>query len=173
MFGARNIMISEKIEAMKTESIDKKTVCEVLKYEKDIVPYPVIKIYSGVGSGKSYFAGKMITGSEEYGIPEHHVLIITSRRAKVEETLKELDVEVKPIISRNGNLTFKAWETGEDRPEKYEKFLRTVKYDNEFGEYEKTFYNQSAVCRMLFFPHIYAMFMMMKIRLRIFGTSLM
>ena len=46
----------------------------------------------------------MMTGSDEYRIPEQSVLLITSRRAKVEETLKEMGVVVKPTINKNGNL---------------------------------------------------------------------
>lgn len=90
---------------MPTENEDKITVCKVLKYEKDVEPFPLVKIYSGVGSGKSYFATCMVTGSEEYHIPKQTVLIITSRRAKVEETLKELKEEIKEEITKNGNLS--------------------------------------------------------------------
>ena len=72
-----------------------KTICDVVDYEKDIKPFPLIKIYSGVGSGKSYFATAMIKGSEKYCVPKHNVLIVTSRRSKVEETLKEMDVLIR------------------------------------------------------------------------------
>ena len=73
------------------ENINDKKVylCDAINYAQDIEPFPLVKIYSGVGSGKSHFAAKMVTGSKKYGIPEQNVLIITSRRAKVEETLKE------------------------------------------------------------------------------------
>jgi len=43
---------------------------EVLKYHEDIEPYKYIKIYSGVGSGKTRFACKMILGDKELGIPK-------------------------------------------------------------------------------------------------------
>ena len=45
-------------------------ICDILDYETDIAPYPFVKLYSGVGSGKSYFAGKMITGEEKC----HHTI---------------------------------------------------------------------------------------------------
>ena len=84
---------------MTTEEIQR-TICNVVDYKTEIEPYPLVKIYSGVGSGKSYFAGKMITGSKEYDIPAQNVLIITSRRAKVKETLKELGVLATEKITK-------------------------------------------------------------------------
>lgn len=125
-------------------------ICDVIDYKKDIEPYNLIKIYAGVGSGKSYFASAMMTGSDEYRIPEQSVLLITSRRAKVEETLKEMGVVVKPTINKNGNLDFDVWQTGEDRPFEYEKYARNIKFNNEFGEQDFLLYNKSAVCTNAF-----------------------
>ena len=125
-------------------------ICDVIDYKKDIEPYNLIKIYAGVGSGKSYFASAMMTGSDEYRIPEQSVLLITSRRAKVEETLKELGVVVKSTINKNGNLDFDVWQTGEDRPFEYEKYARNIKFNNEFGEQDFLIYNKSAVCTNAF-----------------------
>lgn len=125
-------------------------ICDVIDYKKDIEPYNLIKIYAGVGSGKSYFASAMMTGSDEYRIPEQSVLLITSRRAKVEETLKEMGVVVKPTINKNGNLDFDVWQTGEDRPFEYEKYARNIKFNNEFGEQDFLIYNKSAVCTNAF-----------------------
>ena len=53
-------------------------VSDLISYEKDIKPYKFIEIISGVGSGKSYFVEQLAL--------KFKVLIITSRRAKVEET---------------------------------------------------------------------------------------
>ena len=128
----------------------KSHICDVIDYKKDIEPYNLIKIYAGVGSGKSYFASAMMTGSDEYRIPEQSVLLITSRRAKVEETLKELGVVVKSTINKNGNLDFDVWQTGEDRPFEYEKYARNIKFNNEFGVQDFLIYNKSAVCTNAF-----------------------
>ena len=125
-------------------------ICDVIDYKKDIEPYNLIKIYAGVGSGKSYFASAMMTGSDEYRIPEQSVLLITSRRAKVEETLKELGVVVKSTINKNGNLDFDVWQTGEDRPFEYEKYARNIKFNNESGVQDFLIYNKSAVCTNAF-----------------------
>lgn len=128
----------------------KSHICDVIDYKKDIEPYNLIKIYAGVGSGKSYFASAMMTGSDEYRIPEQSVLLITSRRAKVEETLKELGVVVKSTINKNGNLDFDVWQTGEDRPFEYEKYARNIKFNNESGVQDFLIYNKSAVCTNAF-----------------------
>lgn len=135
------------IKADGTEVI---TICDVLKYKKDIEPFPLVKIYSGVGSGKSFFATTMIKGSKEYEIPKHNVLIITSRRSKVEETLKEMGVLVSDEITKNGNLNFDVWQTGEEQPLEYEDFLRRIKINTDWGEVSYSMYNKSVVCTNAF-----------------------
>lgn len=121
-------------------------ICDILDYETDIAPYPFIKLYSGVGSGKSYFAGKMITGDEKCKMPPHNILIITSRRAKVEETLKDMGVLITERLTQNGNLNFEVWQTGEYRPYEYEKYLKEIKGNSEWGDFSYLSYNKSAVC---------------------------
>ena len=116
-----------------------RTVARVLDYGTDIEPFRYIKIYAGVGSGKTHFACKMITGTnpDEYTIPEQTVLLITSRRAKVEETLSDMGVAVKSFVGTKGNLREEVFNTGETRPPEYEKFVRVFDYkDGEisFGE---------------------------------------
>lgn len=121
-------------------------ICDVIDYDRDIKPFPLVKIYSGVGSGKSHFAAQMITGSKEYGIPEQNVLIITSRRAKVEETLKEMGVNVTERITRDGNLNFEVYQDGEAFPYGYEKYQKAIKYSTVVGEHTYLSYNKSVVC---------------------------
>lgn len=121
-------------------------ICDILDYETDIAPYPFVKLYSGVGSGKSFFAGKMITGDEKCKMPPHNILIITSRRAKVEETLKDMGVLITERLTQNGNLNFEVWQTGEDRPYEYEKYLKEIKGNSEWGDFSYLSYNKSAVC---------------------------
>jgi hypothetical protein len=121
-------------------------ICDILDYQTDIAPYPFIKLYSGVGSGKSYFAGRMITGDEKCKMPPHNILIITSRRAKVEETLKDMGVLITERLTQNGNLNFEVWQTGEYRPYEYEKYLKEIKGNSEWGDFSYLSYNKSAVC---------------------------
>lgn len=128
----------------------KMTICQTIKYEQDIEPFPLVKIYSGVGSGKSYFATRMITGSQEYGIPKQNVLIITSRRSKVEETLREMGDLVSKKITRTGNLSSDIWQTGEEQPREYENFLKTIIQKTDMGEFSYSTYNKSVVCTNAF-----------------------
>lgn len=126
---------------------EKIRLCDVIDYEKNISPFPLVKLYSGVGSGKSYFASKMILGSTEYKIPEQNVLLITSRRSKVEETLKEMGESVKEKITKNGNLSIDIFDTGEERPEQYKKYLKEIKITDDFGvEHTVLTYNKSVIC---------------------------
>ena len=128
------------------ETNEKPRICDVVNYEQDIEPFSLIKIYSGVGSGKSFFAASMITGSQEHNIPKQNVLIITSRRAKVTETLKELGVHVKPSITYKGNLSTEIWQSGEDRPWEYEEYLKNIKIQTDLGEIAISTYNKSVIC---------------------------
>lgn len=56
-----------------------KRLSEVIKWDTHIEPYRVIEIVSGVGSGKSYWVENVLMESKR-------VLLITSRKKKVEET---------------------------------------------------------------------------------------
>ncbi|MBR5559505.1 MAG: DEAD/DEAH box helicase family protein [Oscillospiraceae bacterium] len=126
-----------------------KHLSEVINYQRDIEPYRIVKVYSGVGSGKTTFACRFVTGCKDEGeeVPDNlTTLIITSRRAKVEETLTELGAEIlKPHVGAHGNLVSDVLETGEERPEEYEKFVRVISSKDPFiGEYVT--HNQSVVC---------------------------
>lgn len=127
-----------------------RTVARVLDYGTDIEPFRYIKIYAGVGSGKTHFACKMITGTnpdDEYTIPEQTVLLITSRRAKVEETLSDMGVAVKSFVGTKGNLREEVFNTGETRPPEYENFVRVFDYkDGEISFGEDWIHSQSVVC---------------------------
>lgn len=120
---------------------------EVINYDKDIRPYRFIKVYSGVGSGKSTFACRFITGCQKEGeeVPELTTLIVTSRRAKVEETLRDMGARVKKSVGAHGNLSAEVSETGEDRPVEYEKYVRVIASDDKFSS-EYVTHNQSVVC---------------------------
>ena len=124
-----------------------KRLSEVLNYQRDIEPYRFIKIYSGVGSGKSTFACRFITGCEEKGqeMPELTTLLITSRRATVEETLRKMGRQIQRVIGARGNLNSAVYETGEEHPFEYEKYVRLISSEDEFCD-ESLVHNQSTVC---------------------------
>lgn len=79
-------------------SMNKPLLPAVIDYEQDIEPYPLTMIYSGLGSGKNLFAGCLMIGDLEYDIPKKSVLLITSRKAKVVETLNDNRIDVSKCI---------------------------------------------------------------------------
>ena len=88
-------------------------VSDVLNYKEHIKPYRFIKIFSGVGSGKNTFIENFINGDAEPKTPQKTVLLITSRRAKVEETISKVDIESKDALK------------------KWKKIHKVISYDNE------------------------------------------
>lgn len=58
-----------------------KRLSEVIKFEEHIEPYRVIEIVSGVGSGKNYWVENIL-------MENYKVLLTTSRKSKVEETME-------------------------------------------------------------------------------------
>lgn len=86
---------------------------DVIDYDRDIEPYRFIKIYSGVGSGKNTFVDNLITGktfrhADGTPVGKKYVLLITSRRAKVNEQLLSDDVVYDPQIGMFDS-TFTNW----------------------------------------------------------------
>lgn len=58
---------------------------DVIDYERDIAPYRLIEIHAGPGAGKNTMMEAFAKG-EYPNAPKMRVLLITSRRAKVDET---------------------------------------------------------------------------------------
>ena len=61
---------------------------DAIDYKRDIEPNFFVQIFAGVGSGKNYLIESMIKG-ELKDCPKQTVLLITSRKAKVQETLTQ------------------------------------------------------------------------------------
>lgn len=85
--------------------MEKPYLSDMVDYKRDIEPYPFIQIFSGVGSGKNVFINKLINGhtyigedGEPYTVPPKSVLLITSRRAKVEEIKNDSSTNVGSYI---------------------------------------------------------------------------
>lgn len=70
-----------------------KRVLDVLDYD-EIKDVPFVQIFAGVGSGKSYFLERFIKGDSEHHIPKKKILIITSRKAKVVQTLANANLNI-------------------------------------------------------------------------------
>lgn len=80
---------------------------DTLSYLDDIQPHLLTMLYAGVGSGKNHFINQLITGhtdkrhdGTEVNLDPLYVLLITSRRSKVDELLTEDDL---PIDAKIGN----------------------------------------------------------------------
>ena len=79
-------------------AMERPRVSEVLDYEHDLDPYDLVMLYAGIGSGKNTFAENLINGKEELRIPKKLVLLITSRKSKVLETLSDDKIDVSHVI---------------------------------------------------------------------------
>lgn len=90
----------------------------MLDYEHDIAPNPLTVLYAGVGSGKNTFVGKLMNGDPDRGIPKKTVLLITSRLAKVRETLGDQELDISTAIG-NCNTLNEIWGIPEDEAEQY------------------------------------------------------
>lgn len=69
-------------------TIPQKRVSEVLDWERDIEPYRLIEITAGMGSGKNYWVENDLMMKPQGKEQEYkRVLLITSRKSKVKETV--------------------------------------------------------------------------------------
>lgn len=136
-----------------------KYLSDAIDYKRDIEPNFFVQIFAGVGSGKNYFIESMIKGTLE-GCPRQTVLLITSRKAKVQETLTQFkkeneenndpsytpifldenDTELTNRVGRYGNMNSILSEC--DEPDDYKDFVRVLRDD--WGEHKV--YQRSVVC---------------------------
>ncbi|MDO4733547.1 MAG: hypothetical protein Q4B50_08570 [Bacillota bacterium] len=124
-------------------STSKPQLTDVINFETDIAPHPLVSIWAGVGAGKNYFVEQMVTGSEQYRIPKMNVLIITSRKAKVAETLSKNASSITRIIDDDKTLDDIFFNIGCD-PRDYR---RTIK---DSIDCEMNIYQRSVVCSNAF-----------------------
>lgn len=124
-----------------------KYLSNVIDYERDMKGRNFIAIYSGVGSGKNRFIDSFYKEDPEISNPQMTVLLITSRRAKVDELLDGNEF-AKGKIGRWGNLhdVKKETESEEEFRKKYKKNLRII----ERGNQKHFVYQQSVVCTNAF-----------------------
>ena len=66
--------------------MEKKKLSEVIDYKKHIAPYRIIDIVSGVSSGKNYWVENILMNQKR-------VLLITSRKSKVNETIERTGLD--------------------------------------------------------------------------------
>ncbi|MBE5775450.1 MAG: hypothetical protein E7337_16235 [Clostridiales bacterium] len=68
---------------------EKPHLSDALHFPTDIAPYPFICLRAGVGAGKNTLIENIINGCPEKGFPRMTVLLISSRKSKVIETLSD------------------------------------------------------------------------------------
>lgn len=129
-------------------------VSNFLNYKEHIEPYRLIKIFAGVGSGKNSFIEDFIIGDKQPEIPKKTVLFITSRRAKVDETISSIDIADNTALSK--------WAKKQNPPKLISK--TNYKYDNN-SEYKvipsvdeetkKVVKQESVVCTNAFIEYYF------------------
>lgn len=117
---------------------------DAIFYKSDIKPYRYIHLYAGVGSGKNTFINRFVNGDPEYKIPKMIVLVITSRRSKVDELHADEEAEYACCVGKWGNMTSAVYDEGD--LERFKEHLRTIQC--EWGE--QAFYQKSVACTNAF-----------------------
>lgn len=133
--------------------MEEKYVSDVLQYKTHIEPYCLIKIFSGVGSGKNTFIENFIYGNEDRDIPKRSVLLITSRRAKVDETISNVDIE--------SHQALKKWEISHKllaSSDKIEKYINNSNYKiipSINGKFKYVVEQKSVICTNAFIEYYF------------------
>ena len=87
---------------------------DVIDYEKDIKPFRFIEIHAGPGAGKNTFIESLAKG-EFPNTPKMRVLLITSRRAKVDETFSMYEDFDNENLSLFKQKIGEAWDIVDDK----------------------------------------------------------
>lgn len=133
----------DDLSGLKNES-ELPHLSDAIKYEIDIKPHRYIQIYAGVGSGKNTFINQFVNGDPEKNIPKMIVLVITSRRSKVDELHADKEAEYACCVGKWGNMTAEVYDDGDW--ERFRDHLRTIQC--EWGD--QTFYQKSVACTNAF-----------------------
>ena len=125
--------------------MEKPYLSEAINYTRDIEPYGFIQIYAGVGSGKNTFIEKLIAGftwenddGTKHSVPPKTVLLITSRRAKVNEILSEENTSVGTYVLE--------WENGAPIDDLDEYFDSTKELPDSDGWGKTRIHQRSIAC---------------------------
>lgn len=83
---------------------------DTIDYDTDIAPHQFIRIYSGVGSGKNTFVNHLVKGDlfqhrDGTPVPPQYVYLISSRKAKIQETLSLEDAVYDPYVGMFDSFT--------------------------------------------------------------------
>lgn len=83
---------------------EKPYLSEKIIFSRDIEPYPFIQLWSGVGSGKNTLIENIANGCPEKEFPKKIVLLISSRKSKVTETLNNGNIDISNKLTNSANL---------------------------------------------------------------------
>lgn len=83
---------------------------DTIDYDADIEPHQFIRIYSGVGSGKNTFVNHLVKGDlfchrDGSLVKPQHIYLVSSRKAKILETLNLKDVVFDPYVGKFDSCT--------------------------------------------------------------------
>ena len=83
---------------------EKPYLSDEIIFSRDIEPYPFIQLWSGVGSGKNTLIENIANGCPEKEFPKKIVLLISSRKSKVTETLNNGNIDISNKLTNSANL---------------------------------------------------------------------
>ena len=131
-----------------TEYNEKQYLSETIDYDRDIAPYQFIKIFAGVGSGKNGFIDRLVQGgyfkhADGTSVEKQYVLLVTSRRSKMNEQLNLDNVVYDPAIGAFDEMKMN-WLAFEP---KYENYFDspTIYLEDPDGWGEKKIFRRSCV----------------------------
>lgn len=117
---------------------------DAISYETDIAPYRIIEIFAGVGSGKNTLINRFVNGDPKRNIPKMTTLVITSRRAKVDELLSDKEADYAAKVGKWGNMAQELYDEGD--LDKFRDNIRVI--PDEWGDHP--FYQKSVACTNAF-----------------------
>ena len=126
-------------------------ISEVVSFTEDIQPNRFVQIYAGVGSGKNYFIEQLMKGHTDHlkdgstlELEKQTVLLITSRRAKVDETLTDEDLPADGKVGKWDEFHI----VYDDEGEPIKPLGKCRVLDSEWGR--RRVYQRSVVCTNAF-----------------------
>lgn len=112
-------------EEIALTTAEKKNVTDALFYPDDIAPYQCIHLWAGVGAGKNRFVENIMNGNAAENIPKLTVLLISSRKSKIAETLNATQLDVCNHMTNSSNRNY----IKSKFPQKLKNYTRTVLVD--------------------------------------------
>ena len=97
------------MKCQEEDKVEKLRLGNVIDYQRDIAPYRFVEIHAGPGAGKNTLIEAFAKG-EVPNAPKMRVLLITSRRAKADETFTKYDISDNKSLNLFRDKIGKAWD---------------------------------------------------------------